>query len=983
MYKKSILSIAIASSLMLTGCLDDNKPSEENVGSITNPPSEEQKAEFAEKAGKTWPVFSPATSELPIPNDLIFDSTAKDGTFQVTDSSPPVTTALNELSGASTVAPIDIKISGEINPATLTGNVFLIALDYASGSPVQGLSIQEPPTVPPGSQPSVALEHLVLDGFSYIRINPTTPLNPLTRYIVVVTDGVQDSTGDPLIRHPGAAAYEALSDEDRGLASGALAPIKALINNLWEAVAVKYFALAVNPVRAGFSLPPYDESNIVLSYSFTTSGDEKVLNYIADPAQWFADQITTFVGVSTATSIVTNKTDLNSDTVVDYTDVSLAVTGALAAFPANPSDPADTTISDALAPIAAAFPHPAIGCGSITAGPDYINCVAKVLVTFPTTSGGFSNLLPTPASTTVTFDEAGALDINLVSSLTGSLGIPAGLVSVVQGEMTIPYYAGVPAGANGAPLITDSWVADDTLATAINSAFAPLGLQIPQADPLVSTAINYIFPFPKKKDDVTIPVLGIHPTNPAGTMKSVIYQHGITTDRSAALAFGASMVAGAKGNGFDVGVIAIDQPLHGIDGISPAQQATLAETLLSTPPAVLSSPDGTFDGEDADEQATIDSVVDGSFVIGALLQIQGGGCPLGITDPSDSGQIAAAIATVESEVPCGSSPAASLKSAQTLVRTVAFGASIIPGLAQGSDSERHFGFTSAGAGVAPNAMDYTGSSTTNASGSLFINLTSFLTSRDNNRQQVLDLLTVRKSLSGIDMNGATANGDLDGDDVYFIGHSLGTINGLPFVAVANDSSTPTDDIVAANMQTPGAGITRLLENSPTFSTPILGGLAALGLTQDTSSFQAYMNILQGALDSIDPANFAADLGASKLNTPLLITIVVGDTTIPNSVDSAGEVLGDGSIAYMSGNEPVGTLSGAGTLSASDFGAPVPLGQRVVRFYSESGAVNHGTPLFPSTGVASQLAFAEMVAQGTSMVLSGGAAVSVANASVIE
>jgi hypothetical protein len=86
---------------------------------------------------------------------------------------------------------------------------------------------------------------------------------------------------------------------------------------------------------------------------------------------------------------------------------------------------------------------------------------------------------------------------------------------------------------------------------------------------------------------------------------------------------------------------------------------------------------------------------------------------------------------------------------------------------------------------------------------------------------------------------------------------------------------------------------------------------------------------------------------------------------------------------MSGNEPVGTLSGAGTLSASDFGAPVPLGQRVVRFYSESGAVNHGTPLFPSTGVASQLAFAEMVAQGTSMVLSGGAAVSVANASVIE
>jgi hypothetical protein len=569
-------------------------------------------------------------------------------------------------------------------------------------------------------------------------------------------------------------------------------------------------------------------------------------------------------------------------------------------------------------------------------------------------------------------------------------------VSVVQGEMTIPYYAGVPAGTNGAPLITESWEADDTLATAINTAFAPLGLQIPQADPLVSTAINYIFPFPKKKDDVTIPVLGIHPTNPAGAMKSVIYQHGITTDRSAALAFGGSMVAGAKGNGFDVGVIAIDQPLHGIDGISPAQQAGLAETLLAQAGAI--SPDGVFDGLDADtaDQTSISAVVAGLFSAGlvqTINSITNSGAPgatncvdlatngLSTTTASIKGGACDADPVVDGAL--GKDASVTVIGAEVLERTVANGASIIPGLAQGSDSERHFGFTSAGAGVAPNAMNYSGSSTTNASGSLFINLTSFLTSRDNNRQQVLDLLAVRKSLSGIDLNGAAANGELDGDDVYFFGHSLGTINGLPFVAVANDSATTTDDIVAANMQTPGAGITRLLENSPLFSTPILGGLAALGLTQDTSSFQAYMNILQGALDSIDPANFAADLGASKLNTPLLITIVVGDTTIPNSVDSASEVLGAGSIAYMSGNEPVGTLSGAGTLSKSDFGAPVALGQRVVRFNSEGGAVNHGTPLFPSTGVASQLAFAEMVAQGTSMVLSGGAAVSVANASVIE
>lgn len=956
MYKKSILSVAIASSLMLTGCFENNKLDDENAGS---PP--------AEVAGQAYPAFSPAISDIPIPNDLIFDSVASDGTFLVPDSSPPVTTALNQLSGASTVAPIDVKIlSGEIDETTLAGNVFLLELAYASGSPVQGLSIGEPPTV--AGLASVALEHVVLDGNSYIRINPTTPLKPLTRYEVVITNGVTDTLGQPLVKNPGVASYAALSDPSIPLANPALAPVQTLINSLWEPLAMGALGLT-------------DDSSLVLTYTLTTSGDEKVLNYIADPAQWFSDQITNFVGINTAQAVVTNGLDVNTDGKVDYTDVSLSVAGAVAAFPANPSDPSDTTISDALAPIAAAFPHPSIGCTGITAGSAYIDCVAKVLVTFPTTSGGFSNLLPTPASTTITFDDANALDINEVSSLTASLGIPAGLVSVVQGEMTIPYYAGVPSGANGVPLITDSWEADDTLATAINTAFAPLGLQIPQADSSVTNVVNYIFPFPKKKADVTIPVLGIHPTTPANTMKSVIYQHGITTDRSAALAFGASMVAGAKGSGFDVGVIAIDQPLHGIDGISSAEQTTLATQLLT----VAGSIDPT-DGLDATENATIAAAVSGTLPVGVLQATQAAPCPalsgLDLTgaSPADIGTALGLVAGGS----CGPTAQGQLASAQTLVRTIANGASIIPGLNRITGvEERHFGFTSAGAGVPPNAMDYTGSGTTNASGSLFINLTSFLTSRDNVRQQVTDLLTLRKSLGTVDMNGAAANGDLDDSDVYFFGHSLGTINGLPFVAVANDSATATDDIVAANMLTPGAGITRLLENSPAFSVPILAGLANLGLTQDTSSFQAYMNILQATLDSGDPANFAADLGASNLNTPLLISIVVDDSTIPNSVDSAGEVLGNGSIAYMSGNEPVGTISGAGTLSASDFGAPVALGQRVVRYKSESGVVTHGTPLFPSSGAADALAFAEMVAQGTSMVLSGGATVSVANASVIE
>ena len=141
---------------------------------------------------------------------------------------------------------------------------------------------------------------------------------------------------------------------------------------------------------------------------------------------------------------------IDSSGTVDYTDVNLAINavagvhgfdGALTAFPANPFDPTDTTISDALAPIAAAFPHPSLAaaypppsadCTGVTAGQTYIDCVGKVLATFPTTSGGFANLLPTPPTSTPTINNASTLDLTALIGSPNSFGIPAGLVNVVS-----------------------------------------------------------------------------------------------------------------------------------------------------------------------------------------------------------------------------------------------------------------------------------------------------------------------------------------------------------------------------------------------------------------------------------------------------------------------------------------------------------------------------------------------------------------------
>src|SRR5690606_21787179 len=231
------------------------------------------------------------------------------------------------------------------------------------------------------------------DGTHFIRINPLKPLNPDKRYVVVVTDGVKDADGKSIMQ---SSAYETLTGNG-ALGNDALANLRKLVNGLWEPVAEQYFQL---PNAAGAKL---SAKNIALSYSFTTSNDEKVLSYIANPASWFADQVTNFVRVKAAATVVATKTDVNSDGKVDYTDVKMAADGAIAYFPVNPSNPTDTTIKDALAPLTAAFGHATIApdCAGVTSGSTYIDCIGVVLANAPTAMGGFKELLPAPQQRTV------------------------------------------------------------------------------------------------------------------------------------------------------------------------------------------------------------------------------------------------------------------------------------------------------------------------------------------------------------------------------------------------------------------------------------------------------------------------------------------------------------------------------------------------------------------------------------------------------
>ncbi|MCS5572563.1 MAG: hypothetical protein NZ789_06470, partial [Pseudomonadales bacterium] len=130
MFKKTLISLAVASSLGLTGCFSGS-----NSGGNDNP-----KPQYAGDAlNTTYPLFNPAKRQIPTPTDLSF-SGSLDGTFKLdlTADSSPVEIALDSLSGASTVDPITIKTSGQIDKSSLkpNQNIFLIPVKYASGDPI-------------------------------------------------------------------------------------------------------------------------------------------------------------------------------------------------------------------------------------------------------------------------------------------------------------------------------------------------------------------------------------------------------------------------------------------------------------------------------------------------------------------------------------------------------------------------------------------------------------------------------------------------------------------------------------------------------------------------------------------------------------------------------------------------------------------------------------------------------------------------------
>ncbi|MDN5864780.1 MAG: Ig-like domain-containing protein [Gammaproteobacteria bacterium] len=169
------------------------------------------------------------------------------------------------------------------------------------------------------------------------------------------------------------------------------------------------------------------------------------------------------------------------------------------------------------------------------------------------------------------------------------------------------------------------------------------------------------------------------------------------------------------------------------------------------------------------------------------------------------------------------------------------------------------------------------------SGAYFINLSYLLTSRDNLREAVADLLHLTVTLPTAQFmtvnNGQPTQEEFNTLRTYFTGLSLGAIVGIPYLAQVTKLPGYGSTIVmqSATLSEPGGKVAYLLKTSPTFGPIIEDGLAANGLTPGTLLYEQFFQWAQTAIDSGDPLNYAA---AAAANTPINFTSVVGNEVNP-------------------------------------------------------------------------------------------------------
>ncbi len=992
MLSKSLLSLAIAASLVgMSGC--NISSTEDNINAT--PESQQAATETAvEVAGSTYAVFNPAKGVIPFGSDLIFaDAPTTDGTSETnlagTSSQSPVTEAIDDLDGGiSTIASIDIPMHGSVDATSLVagGNVFLVrlpnaasisefglilptGLDATSVDPLDLASIGPffattkadgtaaddtgalPQSVaalnlfglndgsPTGGDGILAMQPAAADYAvsvislddgtdNTIRISPTKPLASGTKYIVVVTGSVKGSDGKDIIPAPNYASVRGTGP----LVSAALAPIRSLLQGAE--------LMASNIITSGGTNLAPMAKGIAYSFTHTTGDPDMVLKSMAYPGYW------------AATAVVGN------NPVVAAGLIAQAVAGGKL------------------------LQAQADGLEALAVGNGLSADDAKIFAAANIVSGALTTDQDASEATSIAYENPRNRDTKLISAVTFSQAYTGNQIPLValnastaplggakvlisQGAIELPQYTSTLTDVvNPVPF----WQASTDVGIVLDVLAGKTGADIgttPPSDKDGSKNVTYRYPFAKEQRKSVAPLLFIEPVGTAkvagftplggqqaasaagdcartgGKWPVIISQHGFTVDRSAALLMGTQLAQ----NTCSV-VVAMDLPHHGI--------------------APRSSDRNSVD-------------IDNSLLA------------LTVTYNADTAATAPFAAAVNTIVTGDNS-------------------SLLVGLA-----ERHEGLY-LDATNTTQAMTYS-ETKAGKSGDYYIRLDNFQRTRDNVRQGVMDLLNLNATLATIDIDG-DGNPDLDTSNVSYVGHSLGAIVGTSFVAVNNDKTIQLASTAAGGtlpkiksvvLATPGGGLTKLLENSVSISPKILAGLSvAANIQPGETSFESYMQVLQATVDSGDPMNFIGQLATGGSSaTPTMIIEMIGGGTI-SAVDADSDLNADADAdgngdnvdssfsdaLLTAGVYPADTVVPNNTDSATLGSAKMPLagtdgmisllgsveitaaGANQVQAYplTKFNQGTHGT--FSSAD--SVVTFTEMVTEAATFIGSAGAAITVAN-----
>lgn len=250
----------------------------------------------------THPRFDPGGSDLPFNNDLIFLTPANaagdafDGTADIAQPSNPVIDAVNALDGFSTNAPFDILISGSVNPASVIGGATVFLVELASSG-----EVLDPSNITgvAGLAP-IKAQTISLDGGqdNAIRIIPTEPLKPATKYLVFITNNVVDAQGQPLTP---SWTYNALRGDSFN-ATGALATVRQLVR-AWDGIAGQVLASAAAGGQPTEEQVAAAIDTVVVAYTFTTTDPTTPLLAMAAPRAALLQTAVNDFGIPSANAV--------------------------------------------------------------------------------------------------------------------------------------------------------------------------------------------------------------------------------------------------------------------------------------------------------------------------------------------------------------------------------------------------------------------------------------------------------------------------------------------------------------------------------------------------------------------------------------------------------------------------------------------------------------------------------------------------------